>query len=125
MIFGTVTPKVGVVGIFASSAVGAKEMTIRVLECPVAAAIAIARLGIFAVLTGPAEPQVPRIPAIASVRLLPVIIQRFEAGATVEAVSASALDSRSLALVTKPTVFAFLWEGAKVEQDARKKIENY
>ena len=125
MIFGTVTPKVGVVGIFASSAVGAKEMTIRVLECPVAAAIAVARLGIFAVLTGPAEPQVPRIPAIASVRLLPVIIQRFEAGATVEAVSASALDSRSLALVTKPTVFAFLWEGAKVEQDARKKIENY
>lgn len=63
----------------------------------------------------------PRIPAITSIRLLPVIVQGFEAGTAVEAVSAPALDSRSLTLVTKPTVFAFLWEGAKVEHDARKK----
>jgi hypothetical protein len=110
---GAVTAKVGIVRVFAGSAVGAKQVSVRVLELPKAIGVAVARLGVFAVLARPAQPQMTRVPAIAGGSTSPIRVLRFEAATAVEAMGTSALDSRNLAVVAEPAVGTFLREEEK------------
>ena len=99
--------------IFAGSAIGAEQVPVGAL---LEAAVFISErvpgaaggFGVFAVLAGPADPVVSRVAAIAGVGRLPVLIQGFYAGTTVEAMGISALDSGGFAVVSKPFGRAFL-----------------
>lgn len=109
MALGAVTPKVGIVWVLAGSAVGTKEVSVRVLELLNAfLGIAVARLGVFTVLSRPAQPIMTRVPAIAGVSTITVPVPGFEAATAVEAMSSSALDSRNFAVVAEPSVATFL-----------------
>jgi len=106
LVFGTVATEVRIVRVLAGPTVGAKEVPIGVLERPVGAGVAVARLGVFTVLASPVQTKVTRVPAITGIRFLSVLVEGFEAATAIEAMGISALDSGNLAVFAEPAVGA-------------------
>jgi len=114
----TIASQVGIIGVLACTAVGAKKVSICVQIC-VGTGIASARLGVFAVLARPALPKMTRISAVTGERRLAVIILRFAAASPVEAMCFSARDSGNFTVVAEPAFGAFLWEEKEVNKTQR------
>jgi hypothetical protein len=109
LVFGTVATEVRILRVLAGPAVGAKEVPIGVLERPVGAGVAVARLGVFTVLASPVQTEVSRVPAITGIRFLSVLVEGFEAATAIETMGISALDSGNLAVFAEPAFGAGLW----------------
>ena len=94
--------------VLACSTVGTKEVSVHFLQVFIISIGTVNRRLAFAILTSPARPRMLGIPAIASVGSLSILVQGLEAGSMIEAMCTSALKSRGVAFVTKPSVWAIL-----------------